>query len=118
MTGDDEDARTPCLRDYDGQERPHDAAHHGVDSVYQQARTRAKVFLASKSKHYAIMGLVSLDVLVLLTDIFVALIACDIGQKDERWVEQTREGLHLAGLIFSGLFMLELLLCVWSFGFG
>ncbi len=35
-------------------------------------RSRSQVYLASKQKHYFILGLVSLDVMAILTDILVS----------------------------------------------
>ena len=65
------------------------------------------------------MGLVALDVMVILADVFVALIACDMHiPKEETWVQHTREGLHVTAAVFSGLFLVELVVTVWAFGVG
>ena len=84
--------------------------------AYARRRDQAKVLLSSKTKHYVIMSLVALDVASILADILIALISCDMGEQEEPWVEVTREALHLVGLIFSSMFLVELLLTVWAFG--
>jgi hypothetical protein len=64
-----------------------------------------------------IMALVALDVSGILADIFVALIACDKHEQGEQWVEDIRGGLKTASLVFSCLFLTELALTVWAYGF-
>jgi voltage-gated hydrogen channel 1 len=87
-------------------------------SVPSHARRRRQVrdWLSSKTKHYIVMGLVAMDVGVIITDIFVSLVACDLKLDRDGWVEQTHEALHLTALVFSCLFLLELLATVWAFG--
>jgi hypothetical protein len=84
---------------------------------YRRRRRQTQTLLISKEKHYLILGLVALDVMGILADIFIALIACDMGEKNKPLVEHARDGLQLAGLVFSCLFLVELVLCVWAFGF-
>lgn len=79
-------------------------------------RVQAREYLSSKQNHYLIMGLVALDVAGILADIFVTLIACDTGQRNEDWVNMTHYGFQVAGLVFSSLFLVELALSVWAFG--
>lgn len=62
------------------------------------------------------MVIVVLDVVALLANIFIQLIACELHQLDAPWVQKSREGLANAGLVFSSLFMVELLACLYSFG--
>ncbi|KAK4447912.1 hypothetical protein QBC34DRAFT_381751 [Podospora aff. communis PSN243] len=82
-------------------------------------RARTRKFMRTKTKHYIIMAMVALDVAVILADIFVALIACDLHlPKEGNWVQHTREGLHITATVFSGLFLVELLIAVWAFGVG
>ncbi|KAK0616281.1 hypothetical protein B0T14DRAFT_397812, partial [Immersiella caudata] len=82
-------------------------------------RTRTRSFLRTKTKHYIVMGLVAFDVMVILADVFVALIACDMHIPNEgTWVQHTREGLHVTAAVFSGLFLVELIVTVWAFGVG
>jgi hypothetical protein len=84
--------------------------------TYTRYRRKAQAKLSTKEKHYMIMGLVALDVSGILADIFVALIACDKHEQNERWVEDIRDGLKTASLVFSCLFITELILTVWAFG--
>jgi len=63
-----------------------------------------------------VMGLVALDVSGILADIFIALIACDRHEQDEPWVGDVRDGLRIASLVFSCLFLVELGGSVWAFG--
>lgn len=109
MPGDD-DVSQPLL--------PNSSSPPASPSRYAEGRRRARDVLASKRKHYLIMGLVALDVIAVLGDVFIALVACDMGEGSEEWVGEWREGLKLAGLVFSSLFLLELLICVWAFGLG
>jgi hypothetical protein len=62
------------------------------------------------------MSVVALDVTALLANVFIQLIACEMHEQDEPWVEQVTEGLEIAGLVFSSLFLLELLACLFAFG--
>ncbi|ROV92372.1 hypothetical protein VMCG_09153 [Cytospora schulzeri] len=86
-------------------------------STYDRQRYRCKGLLVSKQKHYFTLGLVALDVSCLLADLFIALIDCDERIKNDAWVPGVREGLEIAGLVFSCLFMVELIMCLWAFGF-
>lgn len=72
--------------------------------------------LVSRSKHFAVMAIVALDVVVLLANIFIKLIACEMHQNDELWVLGIVRLLEIAGLGFSSLFLIELLACLFSFG--
>jgi 5-methylthioribose kinase len=64
-----------------------------------------------------VMGLVAIDVAGILADIFVALISCDKHEQDEDWVDDVRNPLQITGLVISCLFLVELLLSLWAFGF-
>ena len=83
-------------------------------------RSRGRNYLSSKQKHYAIMALVSLDVMALLTDILITLVMCELGkrgQEEDGWVETMHEAIKSTGLVFSALFLVELILSIWAFGF-
>lgn len=82
----------------------------------KERRQKTREFLTSKTKHYVILGMVALDVAGVLADIFITLIACDLGKKKEEWVEKSQEILYLVGLVFSSLFLVELMVTVWAFG--
>lgn len=90
---------------------------HTRNTTYARYRRKARVQLSTKKKHYFTMALVALDVSGILADIFVALIACDKHEQNLRWVKDVREGLETASLVFSCLFLAELIATVWAFGF-
>lgn len=115
--GDDDSPSRPLLRSILGRHTPSRAPTYG-SGTYHRRREQTRRLLVSKKKHYFVMTLVALDVIGLLADIFIALIACDMGKSDEPWVGETRDGIQHAGLAFSCLFLLELISCVWAFGFG
>jgi len=104
----DEDDRRPLGRDGTP---PAAARRAGV-------RARWRAHLSSRRKHYAIVGLVALDVLVLLADILITLVTCELGRPDAGWVATVREVGRIAGLVFSALFLAELAASVWAFGLG
>lgn len=85
-------------------------------TTYQKRQRQCQHLLVSKQKHYLILALVALDVSCLLADIFIALIDCDSRIKNDAWVPEVREALERAGLVFSCLFLVELLMCLWAFG--
>jgi hypothetical protein len=59
---------------------------------------------------------VALDVGSIFTDLFITLYLCD--HKDAQgWID-TQEALGIIGLVFSSLFLLELVLSIWAFGPG
>ncbi|KAF3760857.1 hypothetical protein M406DRAFT_358374 [Cryphonectria parasitica EP155] len=98
----------------------HDTEHEEqstpLHATYHKRRRQCQGLLVSKQKHYLIMALVALDVSCLLADILIALIDCDSRIQDDKWVPDVREALEHAGLVFSCLFLVELLLCLWAFG--
>lgn len=62
-----------------------------------------------------VLVLVSLDLLGIFADIFIALYTCEEGQPSKTW-DIVRDRLGIAGLVFSCLFMLELMLSIWAYG--
>ncbi|PSS27352.1 hypothetical protein M430DRAFT_76617, partial [Amorphotheca resinae ATCC 22711] len=80
-------------------------------------RQRIKSFLSSRAQHYTVLSLVTLDVLGIFADIIINLYECDQKTVDPRW-DEARDALGLLGLGCSCLFMLELLLSIWAFGWG
>lgn len=79
-------------------------------------RAKGRRILSSRGKHYFIMGLVVLDIAALLANVFIQLIACEMHKQNERWVRTVGEGLEILGLVFSCLFMVELIVSLISFG--
>jgi hypothetical protein len=86
-------------------------------STYTSIRQRIKSFLSSRAQHYTVLSLVTLDVLGIFADIIINLYECDQKTVDPRW-DEARDALGLLGLGCSCLFMLELLLSIWAFGWG
>jgi hypothetical protein len=82
---------------------------------YNGCRRVVQDFLSSTAQHYTVLGLVSCDLLGIFADIIINLYQCDKDETDPIW-DDVRDGLGIAGLVFSCLFMLELLGSVWAFG--
>ncbi|KAK2615628.1 hypothetical protein N8I77_002372 [Diaporthe amygdali] len=110
---DETDEQQPLLR---GQSDP--TQQHGADEVstYTMRRRKCQDLLVSKQKHYLVLALVALDVSCLLADIFITLIDCDSRIKNDAWVPGVHKGLEEAGLVFSCLFLAELIASLWAFG--
>jgi hypothetical protein len=85
--------------------------------TYNVARGKVRKFLESRAQHWTVLSLVSFDLLGIFADIIINLYQCDQKQTGKRW-DDAREGLGIAGLVFSCLFMLELLLSIWAFGWS
>ncbi|KAG5993683.1 hypothetical protein E4U43_003420 [Claviceps pusilla] len=79
-------------------------------------RRSGRVLLSSRRKHFLVMSMVALDVVALLANIFIQLIACEMHQRDEPWVQDLTDTLERLGLLLSSLFMVELGACLFSFG--
>jgi hypothetical protein len=86
------------------------------NSVWSQARRYVQRFQTSKFGHYSILLLVALDISSIFADLFITLYLCD--HKDAQgWID-SQKALGIVGLIFSSLFVVELILSVWAFGPG
>ncbi|KAG6006585.1 hypothetical protein E4U21_006883 [Claviceps maximensis] len=79
-------------------------------------RRIGRVLLSSRRKHFLVMSMVALDVVALLANIFIQLIACEMHQRNEPWVHDVTNTLERLGLLLSSLFMVELGACLFSFG--
>jgi hypothetical protein len=92
---------------------------HGEGSWLWTMRRRLQQFLTSKWGHYSVIILVSLDVAGIFADFLISLHICEhAGEKDfpqKRW-EKADDTLDIVSLVFSCLFMLELLCSIWAFG--
>ncbi|KAI1476300.1 hypothetical protein F4774DRAFT_393769 [Daldinia eschscholtzii] len=75
-------------------------------------------FMNSRAKHWLVLVLIILDVAGILSDIFIALITCEIGVEDDAWVAPTRNGLTIFSLSLSCVFLVELVLSVVADGWG
>ncbi|KAK4229424.1 hypothetical protein QBC38DRAFT_109451 [Podospora fimiseda] len=90
-------------------------------NTYTQYKQKTREVLSSKYKRYFIVGLVSLDVSVVLGEIFITLVACDLGLDEEKgwWVHEVKEViLRRVGVVLSWVFLGELVGSWWAFGVG
>ncbi|KAI0386699.1 hypothetical protein F5Y04DRAFT_70281 [Hypomontagnella monticulosa] len=87
-------------------------------SSYHQAQKATVRLMNSRAKHWVVLVLIILDVAGILTDIFIALITCEIGIEDDAWVKPTRNALTIFSLTLSCIFLVELLLSLFADGFG
>ncbi|KAI1380938.1 hypothetical protein F4677DRAFT_441267 [Hypoxylon crocopeplum] len=85
---------------------------------YQQAQSATAKFIHSRAKHWIILVLIILDVAGILSDIFIALITCEIGIEHDEWVAPTRNSLTIFSLSLSCVFLVELFLSVFADGLG
>ncbi|KIV99298.1 uncharacterized protein PV09_09065 [Verruconis gallopava] len=81
----------------------------------RDSRTKLKHFLSSKVGHYAVLTLVILDVAGIFADFVINLFKCEKQWGSKGW-DETLEALGMASLIFSSLFMFELIASIWAFG--
>ncbi|EED23341.1 conserved hypothetical protein [Talaromyces stipitatus ATCC 10500] len=105
---------------YDDDEYPYDV--HPNTSYYAHLRAKTRAFLSSKWGHYIVLCMVAVDVACIFADFLIELWVCELSERhqtpiDRRW-SLAQEALGLVGLIFSCLFMLELIASVLSFGLG
>lgn len=91
-----------------------------LNSHLAPARKQTRRFLESKYGHYAVLLLVSLDVGCIFADFLISLYICDHhcgkGKEANESLPEAQDALGIVSLIFSCLFMLELVASVWAFG--
>ncbi|MCJ1379099.1 hypothetical protein MMC17_002199 [Xylographa soralifera] len=93
----------------------------GEDSKLHAARAQTQRALTSKTGHYSVLLLVSLDVSIIFADFLISLYQCEhsCGNADSgvnHDLDEAQEVMGIVSLIFSCLFMLELLASIWAFG--
>lgn len=93
-----------------------------VDVSYDSStRRQTRRFLSSIYGHYAVLLLVSMDVGCIFADFLISLYICDqtCGKGDSvgDGLPKAQDALGIVGLVFSCLFMVELLASIWAFGF-
>lgn len=98
-----------------GNHEPQDSRRTRFKALYSGCKTRVSDFLSSRAQHWTVLSLVSFDLLGIFADIIINLYQCDEKDTSPVW-DDVRNGLGIAGLVFSCLFMLELILSVWAFG--
>jgi voltage-gated hydrogen channel 1 len=90
-------------------------------TIYSTFRARVRAFQASKWGHYTVLLLVSIDVAGIFADFLISLHICEhaheLGFNKKSW-QDADDALGVLSLVFSCLFMLELLSSVWAFGFA
>ncbi|KAI1778382.1 hypothetical protein F4818DRAFT_299896 [Hypoxylon cercidicola] len=112
---------TPLLgQDADGAR--YDDQQHGSAEIwnwkssYDKAQKATASFMNSRAKHWLILVLIVLDVAGILSDIIIALVTCEVGIEHDEWVAPTRNSLTIISLSLSCVFLVELLLSVFSDG--
>ena len=114
----------PLLQDGDAVGRQAVArGYHGyqVEVSYDNpTRARTRRFLSSKYGHYAVFLLVSFDVSCIFADFLISLYLCDHtcgkGKDANPDLPKAQDILGIVSLIFSCLFMVELVASIWAFG--
>ena len=98
-------------------------SYHGIVvevSYDNSTRKQTRRFLSSIWGHYAVLLLVSMDVGCIFADFLISLYICDqsCGKGDGvgEGLPKAQEALGIVSLVFSCLFMVELLASIWAFG--
>lgn len=101
------------------QDQPNSSNYDSSSSPSSVAITRRETrrFLGSKTGHYSVLLLVALDVSCIFADFIVQIFTCE-GRVRRATGDTTLEVLSIVSLVFSCLFMLELLASIWAFGLG
>ncbi|THZ13195.1 hypothetical protein D6C91_08003 [Aureobasidium pullulans] len=102
-----EDSRRPLLRE---------SSPERTDSTFSAARRCTRRYLNSKFGHYAILLLVCLDCSCIFGEFVIQILTCE-GRVSESKGDVAQEAIGIVGLVFSCLFMLELMASIWAFGF-
>lgn len=93
----------------------------GRSISHASSRARVQQFLTSKLGHYAVLLLVCLDVCCIFADFLISLFLCEQkcgkDQRGSNSLIMAQELLGVVSLVFSCLFMAELVASVWAFGF-
>lgn len=100
------------------------SGYHGIVvevSYDNSTRKQTRRFLSSIYGHYAVLLLVSMDVGCIFADFLISLYICDhsCGKGDSvgDGLPKAQDALGIISLVFSCLFMVELLASIWAFGF-
>lgn len=108
-------------------------SHSREQWTLQNTKQKVAEFLSSKYGHYSVLTLVSLDVLSMIagklysangfptqliqSDFILKLFKCEQEKSGADW-DLALDVLGSMSLVFSCLFMLELIASVWAFGWG
>ncbi|WPH00925.1 Hypothetical protein R9X50_00375900 [Acrodontium crateriforme] len=93
---------------------PNDTQHE-LSSTSAAVRRQTKRYLTSKTGHYSVLLLVSLDISAIFADFVLQLLTCE-GRVPGPDGNKAQSVLGLVSLVFSCLFMLELMASIWAFG--
>jgi len=86
------------------------------NSTAYRIRNFLQWFLTSKYGHYFVLVLVTLDVAGIFADFLISLHICEHRHEDVHVLKGIDEALDILSLVFSCLFMLELLCSIFAFG--
>ena len=90
-------------------------------SCQESGRKQTRQFLASKWGHRSVLLLVALDVAcifaVFLLELYICQHSCERGRTISKVVPTVVNALGIVSLVFSCLFMVELMASLWAFGF-
>ncbi|KAI1130070.1 hypothetical protein F5Y10DRAFT_236583 [Nemania abortiva] len=107
---------TPLFAGYANYDDRNESIAQSLRSYARRARAQTQRFFSSRAKHRIILGLILLDVAGILTEIFIALITCELHRQDEAWVTPTQDALAVFALTMSCIFVVELILSVFADG--
>ena len=115
-------AQTPLLSsDRRGLEQAsRDSISKSIEADSAAARIRRFLgwFLTSKYGHYMVMILVTLDVAGIFANFLISLHLCEHAEEDvDKWI-RINACIGVLSLVFSCLFMVELLCSIFVFGLG
>ena len=112
----------PLMQDGNEAERREHRAMITKVSYDNPYRKETRRFLSSKYGHYAVLLLVTLDVSCIFADFLISLYVCDHkcekGESVGIGFHEAQDILGIVSLIFSCLFVVELLASIWAFGFS
>lgn len=86
-------------------DRLHDIQHRAT-SFGGSGRRAVKRYLTSKTGHYSILLLVSLDISAIFADLILQLLTCE-GRVPEKDSDEAQSVLGIVSLVFSCLFMVS-----------
>lgn len=90
---------------------------HFTSDTAASARRQTKRYLTSKTGHYSVLALVSVDISSIFADLILQLLTCE-GRVPAKDGDKASEVLGILSLVFSCLFMVELLASIWAFGWA
>ena len=94
-------------------------AQHEESFNVEAIRGQTRRFLASKYGHYLVLLLVSLDVSCIFADFLTGFYICEHTCKGEtvnKSFPMAQDALGVVSLVFSCMFIVELLASIWAFG--